>query len=129
MKKKQIFDLNDKLILNNNISSFSINNTYLDKFNLCDSTAPALLSVIDFCKIDLNYFTKSIKSFNGLEHRIESIGTIDNIEFINDSKSTNMYAIINAIKNLNTKKSIKLIAGGSFKRKKYYFCERNTRRF
>ena len=122
-EEKADFRFNDKLILNKHISSFSIKNTYLDKFNLCDSTAPALLSVIDFCKIDLNYFTKSIKSFNGLEHRIESLGTIDNIEFINDSKSTNMYAIINAIKNLNSKKSIKLIAGGVLKEKNITFVK------
>ena len=122
-EEKADFRFNDKLIFNKHISSFSIKNTYLDKFNLCDSTAPALLSVIDFCKIDLNYFTKSIKSFNGLEHRIESLGTIDNIEFINDSKSTNMYAIINAIKNLNAKKSIKLIAGGVLKEKNITFVK------
>ena len=122
-EEKADFRYNDKLIFNKKTLFFSINNTYLDKFNLCDSTAPALLSVIDHCKIDLNYFMTSIKCFKGLQHRIESLGSIDNIEFINDSKSTNMYAIINAIRNLKTKNSIKLIAGGILKEKNITFVK------
>ncbi len=35
----------------------------------------------------------TLKDFNSLEHRLESVAVIDNVEFINDSKATNIDAV------------------------------------
>ena len=51
-----------------------------------------------------------MKTFNGIPHRLESIGTIDGIEFVNDSKATNIDAVKVAIESYE--KPIILILGG-----------------
>ena len=51
-----------------------------------------------------------LRSFRGVEHRIELCNEIDGIKFVNDSKGTNPDAAIKAIEAM--KKDIILIAGG-----------------
>jgi len=51
-----------------------------------------------------------MQSFKGIPHRLECIAKIDGIEFINDSKATNIDAVKVAIESY--KKSIILILGG-----------------
>ena len=53
---------------------------------------------------------KSIKSFTGLEHRLEKVSNIRGIEFYNDSKATNVEATITSLGSFN--KPIILILGG-----------------
>jgi UDP-N-acetylmuramoylalanine--D-glutamate ligase len=43
----------------------------------------------------------AIKKFKGLEHRMQIIGSIGNIKFINDSKATNAESTENALKTYN----------------------------
>jgi len=52
---------------------------------------------------------KNIRSFSGLEHRLQYLGEIDGVKFINDSKATNAEATSNA---LDSFKNIYWIAGG-----------------
>ena len=60
--------------------------------------------------ISQNQIVKSMKEFNGVEHRLEYVRTINEVEFINDSKATNIDSVIVAI---NTyKQPIILILGG-----------------
>lgn len=51
-----------------------------------------------------------LKSFKGVEHRIEFVAEIDNIKFYNDSKGTNPDASIKAVEALNG--PLLVIAGG-----------------
>ena len=48
-----------------------------------------IYEISKFFKISKKNFFKSLKSFSGLEHRFEIFKKEKNIEFINDSKSTN----------------------------------------
>lgn len=52
----------------------------------------------------------TLKTFEGVEHRIEYVDTVQGIRFVNDSKGTNPDASIKAIEAIDTK--IILIAGG-----------------
>ena len=52
----------------------------------------------------------AIKEFEGLEHRFECFHSINGIDFINDSKSTNIDSAIKAIQSIS--KKIILILGG-----------------
>ncbi|MFQ6672128.1 MAG: UDP-N-acetylmuramoyl-L-alanine--D-glutamate ligase [Candidatus Tectimicrobiota bacterium] len=51
--------------------------------------------------------------FRGLEHRLEEVATIDGVTFINDSKGTNVGAVMNALKSMD--RPVILIAGGQDK--------------
>lgn len=53
------------------------------------------------------------ENFNGVEHRIEYVKTIKEIEFYNDSKATNIDSVLVATKSFKCK--INLILGGSDK--------------
>ena len=53
---------------------------------------------------------KTLKSFKGVEHRIEFVSEINGIRFVNDSKGTNPDASVKAIEAIGDK--ILLIAGG-----------------
>ena len=48
--------------------------------------------------IDENVIATAIKGFKGLRHRMQTVGVIDNINFINDSKATNAESTKNALK-------------------------------
>ena len=56
---------------------------------------------------------KSLTEFNGVKHRLERIKTVNGVEFINDSKSTNPSSAISAIQSID--KNAVLILGGSDK--------------
>ena len=60
---------------------------------------------------------ESFASFHGLEHRLESVATIKGIEFINDSKATNVNSVWYALESM-THPTI-LILGGQDKGNDY----------
>lgn len=53
---------------------------------------------------------EALKIFEGLEHRFEMFKEVDNIKFINDSKSTNIASVKVAVESID--KNIILIMGG-----------------
>lgn len=55
----------------------------------------------------------SFKDFKGLSHRMEYLGKIGNVEFINDSKATNVDATLKSINSID--KDMVLILGGKDK--------------
>lgn len=59
----------------------------------------------------------TLQYFRGLPHRCELIGIFDGVRWYNDSKATNIGAVVAAIKNIapNTKGKVVLIAGGQGK--------------
>jgi len=88
----QIFGLNGKgkeRIAD--LSNFNLPGTH----NLENCLAAICVAyVIGMSKKDIS---EGLKSFKGLEHRIEKVATLRGIEFINDSKATNIDAVIKAI--------------------------------
>lgn len=60
---------------------------------------------------------ETLKVFKGLPHRCETIATIDNVSYINDSKGTNVGATLAAIEGFGSDagKNLLLIAGGQGK--------------
>lgn len=70
----------------------------------------AALLILDTLGYDLNQVKSVIKNFKGVEHRIEFVRQINEIEFYNDSKSTNPTSTITALKTFQNK--IILLLGG-----------------
>lgn len=80
--------------------------------NICAS-----VTAVRLVGVDIDLITSVIKSFKGLEHRLELVGEVDGVKFYNDSFSTNPDTAIAAIKSFS--EPIILIAGGSEKNADY----------
>ena len=63
-----------------------------------------------------------LQNFEGLEHRLESAGTIEGVQFINDSKATNVDAVWYALESLRS--PAVLILGGVDKGNDYSLIEK-----
>jgi len=72
--------------------------------------ALAAVAISYFAGIDPEVITKTLKTFEGVEHRIEFCGEWNGIKFVNDSKGTNTDAAVKAIEAISG--GIVLIAGG-----------------
>ncbi len=75
--------------------------------------------------IDDKVLQAGLRSFRNVEHRMESVGVVDGIEFINDSKATNVEAVYHAIEALE--QPIIWIAGGQDKGNNYHALDRLAR--
>ena len=60
--------------------------------------------------VPMDIVVKVLKEFTAVEHRIEYVTTVNDIEFYNDSKGTNPDASIKAVEAM--KRPICIIAGG-----------------
>jgi UDP-N-acetylmuramoylalanine--D-glutamate ligase len=60
--------------------------------------------------IDIKSIAAGLKSFTGVEHRLEDAGLIGGVSFINDSKATNVDAVFWALQSVSA--PVVLIAGG-----------------
>ena len=60
--------------------------------------------------ISQNQIVRTLKEFKGVEHRLEHVRTINEVEYINDSKATNINSVIVAINTFD--QPIVLILGG-----------------
>jgi UDP-N-acetylmuramoylalanine--D-glutamate ligase len=60
---------------------------------------------------------EAVKNFKGLEHRFETVDTINGVEYINDSKSTTVDSTVRALE--SCEKPVVLIAGGKDKNSDY----------
>ena len=108
-----IYFINNKLVDNffNNSEHIISKNIKLEKnhnkLNFAISYA-ALMSL----GLKSKAIIKSLVNFKGLPHRMEHIGDLNDIDFYNDSKATNVSATCAALENF---KKVFLIAGGSKK--------------
>lgn len=72
--------------------------------------ALAAVGISYFSGIEPEIIAETLRSFLGVEHRLEYVDTIDGIRYVNDSKGTNPESSVKAIEAIDT--PILLIAGG-----------------
>ena len=110
-KNNTVITENDKIYYKKNGYSLIIDNketNLIGKHNLSN-----IIAAITICKMyNINNIAikKALKKFNTLPHRMEKIKHNKKIIFINDSKSTNIYSTISAVKSFT--RNIILILGG-----------------
>jgi UDP-N-acetylmuramoylalanine--D-glutamate ligase len=75
--------------------------------NLENSMAASLVSLVSGCS--QQSIKTVLRSFHGLEHRLEPVANVNGVEFINDSKGTNMGAVAKSLEGLE---NVILIMGG-----------------
>jgi UDP-N-acetylmuramoylalanine--D-glutamate ligase len=73
------------------------------------------LAISDAMKFPRNYAIDALKNFLNLPHRFQIIKRDKGIDWINDSKSTNVNSTKIALESLNTKGKIRLLLGGDSK--------------
>lgn len=79
--------------------------------------ALAALTTAYFSAVPLDVIVSVLKSFKGVEHRLEWVGCFSGITYINDSKGTNTNATITAINAVS--QPLILLAGGYDKKEDY----------
>ncbi|NDB83165.1 MAG: UDP-N-acetylmuramoyl-L-alanine--D-glutamate ligase [Alphaproteobacteria bacterium] len=82
----------DTLVIEDNIYLPAKHN----RENICAAYAAARA-----CGVEVDSIVTNLKTFRGLPHRMEFIGTIDDISFYNDSKSTNADSARPALESLS----------------------------
>lgn len=74
-----------------------------------------MLCAVCVCKllgVDNGKIAEGLYTFKAVRHRLEKIGSIDGVDFINDSKATNVASVLPA---LSAFQNVSLILGGSDK--------------
>ncbi len=94
----------------------SINDLSLrGKHNQYNCMAAGISALI--AKVRKEKIRESFSGFNGLEHRLEHVATVKGVEFINDSKATNVNSLWYALECME--KPVVLIMGGQDKGNNY----------
>ncbi|MCU4165093.1 UDP-N-acetylmuramoyl-L-alanine--D-glutamate ligase [Carboxylicivirga caseinilyticus] len=109
--KSGAYVTNDEVIINYNQDTMSILSQELSlqgKHNLYNSMAAGIVASV--LKIKKTFIRESLTTFKGVEHRLEKVCSVRGIEFINDSKATNVNSTWYALECMN--KSVVWIAGG-----------------
>ena len=114
--EKGVFFKKNKININLKNKKMTIDQLSLNgKHNIYNSMAAAISARV--FEISDSLIRKSLQDFQNVEHRLESVLKVNNIEFINDSKATNVHATWYALESMNS--TIVWIAGGVDKGNNY----------
>jgi UDP-N-acetylmuramoylalanine--D-glutamate ligase len=97
------FEHNNNINININNDPFVMLTSYLSlegKHNV--KNALAATSVAQLLKIRKKAIRESLSDFQGVEHRLEKVLKIQNVQYINDSKATNVNATFFALDSMTT---------------------------
>jgi UDP-N-acetylmuramoylalanine--D-glutamate ligase len=101
----------ETLIINLNKQNFTMSITELalqGKHNIYNSMASGIVAKV--LEIRNRSISESMGNFQNIEHRLESVGKISGISFINDSKATNVNSTWYALESMTS--DVVLILGG-----------------
>ncbi|MBK9223905.1 MAG: UDP-N-acetylmuramoyl-L-alanine--D-glutamate ligase [Flavobacterium sp.] len=101
--EKGAFLKDNKMEVNINEEEFIMETEYIaleGKHNL--KNAMAATSVAKLMQIRKETIRESLSNFQGVEHRLEKVLKIQNVQYINDSKATNVNATFFALDSMNT---------------------------
>lgn len=110
-----VFVRNDKVEFSCSVSDIFIQGEH----NI--QNAMAVIIAAKLFDLENEKIIKALKSFQGVEHRLELVREIEGIKFVNDSKATNVDSVIVALKSFND--PILLILGGQDKGNDYTMIE------
>jgi UDP-N-acetylmuramoylalanine--D-glutamate ligase len=94
---------NNKMEVKINQEEFTMDTEYIaleGKHNL--KNAMAATSVARILQIRKETIRESLSNFQGVEHRLEKVLKIQNVQYINDSKATNVNSVFFALDSMNT---------------------------
>ncbi len=91
------------------IEVFSIKNIKLKGFHAVENMMAAILAVREH-NASHEAIQEVIDTFTGIEHRLEYVRKVGGVEFFNDSKATNVHAVMRALKAFE--ENVILVMGG-----------------
>ncbi|MDR2385907.1 MAG: UDP-N-acetylmuramoyl-L-alanine--D-glutamate ligase [Tannerella sp.] len=109
---------NEKIILETKNGKFNMDKELLSlegTHNLYNSLAAGIAAKV--CDIKDERIRESLSDFSGVEHRLEMVTRVRGVDYINDSKATNVNSCWYALQSINT--PIVLILGGTDKGNDY----------
>jgi UDP-N-acetylmuramoylalanine--D-glutamate ligase len=109
---------NNKIIIETNNGIFNMDRELLSlkgTHNLYNSLAAGIAAKV--CDIKDERIRESLSDFSGVEHRLEMVTRVRGVDYINDSKATNVNSCWYALQSVNT--PIVLILGGTDKGNDY----------
>ncbi|WP_281237921.1 UDP-N-acetylmuramoyl-L-alanine--D-glutamate ligase [Flavobacterium praedii] len=101
--KQGAYIKNNKMEVRINQEEFTMDTEYIaleGKHNL--KNAMAATSVAKILQIRKETIRESLSNFQGVEHRLEKVLKIQNVQYINDSKATNVNSVFFALDSMNT---------------------------
>jgi len=87
--EKMIFSLKEQF------SIFQSDTTLKGPHNLINTMAA--VSAVHLAGVTLNDIRSGLKTFKNAPHRLESVGVINGVEYVNDSKATNVDSVVYAL--------------------------------
>jgi UDP-N-acetylmuramoylalanine--D-glutamate ligase len=116
----------DNIVINTHQQNFQMSITELalqGKHNIYNSMASGM--VAKYLEIRNPLIRESLSNFKNIEHRLESVGKISGISFINDSKATNVNSTWYALESMTS--DVILILGGVDKGNDYNMLKQLVR--
>ena len=114
-----LYERDDQLVLRRDEEDTPILSTdevsLRGRHNRYNAMATALVAVT--LDLPMQAVRSGLKTFKGVPHRLESVRTVDNVLYVNDSKATNVEAVWYALESFT--RSVVLIAGGRDKGNEY----------
>ena len=104
-------EINEPIAFNMEQEKLALQGTH----NLYNSLAAGISA--NLAGIEKEYIRRALSDFKGVEHRLEKVATVRGVEFINDSKATNVNSCWYALESMRTK--VILILGGKDKGNDY----------
>ena len=99
----------------------NLSGTLFDSPTLGGCTGAAGVAVADVCGVPRSAALEAARDFEPLPHRLERLGEIGGVTYINDSKATNLAAMATALESCPA--GVHLIAGGLPKETDFTFVE------
>jgi UDP-N-acetylmuramoylalanine--D-glutamate ligase len=102
------------------IGDIDLGGTYFDN-SVLGAAASAAVAICKAAGVEKAVIEKSARSFESLPHRMQTVGEVGGVRFINDSKATNLAAMCAALQIVSGK--VHLIAGGRLKESDLSFAK------
>jgi UDP-N-acetylmuramoylalanine--D-glutamate ligase len=116
-----------KMIFTFNKNSFDINQqdtTLKGPHNLINTMSA--VAAVYLCGVSVDSIKAGLKTFKNAPHRLESVATINGVEFVNDSKATNVDSVVYGLGSYEG--PLVWIAGGIDKGNDYKLIEDQVRK-
>jgi UDP-N-acetylmuramoylalanine--D-glutamate ligase len=98
-----------------------LSDTLFDSLTIGSCTGASAAAVAHACKLPFEVVERAARRFKPLPHRLQRMGSVEGVTYVNDSKATNLAATAAAL--LATGENIHLIAGGLPKESDYTFVK------
>jgi len=112
-KKTDAYNLGSKINMGN--FEIKIDELKLKGTHNVENIMAALLASSRFVELNEKKTEVLLKNFTTLEHRLKYVDSVDGVDFVDDSKATNVAAIKSAVNSLNKNGKIVLLLGGRYK--------------